>query len=379
MSRTIEIVDTPKALAQLADSLSATPGFALDTEGNSRHRYPEQLCLVQIAAGGRVYVVDPLAIGREVQPLGELLADDGTEKVIHSVDYDLRSLDREWGFRVRNVFDTSVAARLCGARRLGLETVLDETLGVKINKEKRLQQSDWSRRPLSEEALAYAAGDVRHLMELQRVLRARLGALGRTSWLVEECRRLEAIRHTPPDPPEVAFLSVKGTRELDGKGLAVLRELYVLRDGEARRRLTPPYRIVGNDALLHLAANPEDELTAAPGIGPVIAQRLGAKLRQAINRGLKADPVERPKSVRSTDVRLTKQQEDRLRALKAWRNAEGERLDVDAALVWPMPSLERLAHHPDEIEDEVEHSTAIRQWQRREFEASLRQSLERAG
>ena len=336
------------------------------------------MCLLQIATEDRVFVIDPLAIGAEVGPLGEVLADDRVEKIIHSVDYDLRSLDREWGFRVRNVFDTSVAARLCGARRLGLETVLHDSLGIEIGKQKRLQQSDWSQRPLSEEALAYAAGDVRHLLELRRAQAAQLEALGRTTWLAEECGRLEAIRYTLPDPPEVAFLSMKGTRDLDGRGLAILRELYVLRDAEALRRGTPPYRVVGNEALLYLAANPEAELTEAPGIGLNISRRLGPRLQGAIARGTAAKPVERPKPPRPTDARPTKQQEDRLRALKAWRNAQGERLNLDPAVIWPVASLERVARYPEEIGDELQNSTAIRWWQRREFEASLRNSLDGA-
>ena len=326
-----------------------------------------------------MFLIDPIAVGAEVHPLGEVLADDRVEKVIHSVDYDLRSLDREWGFRVRTVFDTSVAARLCGARRLGLDTVLHDSLGIEITKQKRLQQSDWSLRPLSDEALAYAADDVRHLLDLRQAQGARLDALGRTSWHAEECVRLEAIRYAPPDPPEVAFLSMKGARDLDGQGLAVLRELYLLRDAEALRRGTPPYRVVGNEALLHLAANPEAELADVPGIGPSITKRLGPQLRRAAARGMAAKPVQRVRPPRPPDARPTKQQEDRLRALKSWRNAQGERLDLDPAVVWPLASLERLARYPEEIEDELRSSAAIRRWQRREFEASLRDSLGRTG
>ena len=375
----MEIVETAKDLARLAEALHSEPRIALDTEGNSRHRYPEQLCLVQIATVNGSYIVDPIAIGSGAEPLGAVLADDRVEKIIHSADYDLRSLDREWGFRVHNIFDTSVAARIAGSRRLGLDAVLEDTLAVAIVKQKRLQQSDWSLRPLSDEALNYAIDDVNHLFELRRVQGEKLGELGRTAWAVEECLRLEEIHHTPPDPPEVAFLSMKGSRELDGRGLAVLRELYVFRDGEARRRRVPPYRIVGNDALLHLSGKPEDELIKAPGIGPITANRLGRQLRAAISRGTEADPVQRPRSPRSLDPRPTKQQEDRLRALKTWRNELGEQLDVDASLLWPMASLERLARYPEEFGNEIDTSSVIRNWQRDEFKDVLQESLKKIG
>jgi ribonuclease D len=375
----VEIIDTADRLARLANSLKSEPRIAVDTEGNSRHRYPEQLCLVQIGTATGGYVIDPLAIGDEVAPLGLILADEQIEKIIHSADYDLRSLDRQWGFRVRGVFDTSIAARVIGARRLGLDTVLEDTLGVTIVKQKRLQQSDWSLRPLSDEALAYAIGDVNHLLELRRVQGERLEDLGRTAWAAEECMRLEEIRHALPDPPDVAFLSMKGSRELDSRGLAILKELYVFRDGEARRRGVPPYRIVGNDALLYLSQNPSQELTDSPGIGPITAKRLGGQLRAAITRGGKSEPVERARSQRSSEPRPTKQQEDRLRALKVWRIAHGERLDIDPSLVWPMPGLERLAQYPAEFGNELETSMAIRKWQRLEFGDSLREFLTTTG
>ncbi|MDP7619272.1 MAG: HRDC domain-containing protein [Dehalococcoidia bacterium] len=371
----MEIVETEKDLTRLAEALHSEPRIALDTEGNSRHRYPEQLCLVQIATVNGSYIVDPIAIGSGAEPLGAVLADDRVEKIIHSADYDLRSLDREWGFQVHNIFDTSVAARIAGSRRLGLDAVLEDTLDVAIVKQKRLQQSDWSLRPLSDEALNYAIDDVNHLLELRRVQGGKLGELGRTAWALEECLRLEEIHYTPPDPPEVAFLSMKGSRELDGRGLAVLRALYVFRDGEARRRRVPPYRIVSNDALLHLSGQPEDELMKAPGIGPITANRLGGQLRAAISRGTEADPVQRPRSPRSLDPRPTKQQEDRLRALKAWRNDLGEQLDVDASLLWPMASLERLARYPEEFGNEIGRPSVIRNWQRKEFKDVLQEFL----
>jgi ribonuclease D len=172
---------------------------------------------------------------------------------------------------------------------------------------------------------------------------------------------------------------MKGSRELDGRGLAVLRELYVFRDGEARRRRVPPYRIVGNEALLHLAGNPEDELAKAPGIGPITVNRLGRQLRAAVSRGMEADAVQRPRSPRSLEPRPTKQQEDRLRALKAWRNDLGEQLDVDASLLWPMASLERLARYPEEFGSEVDTSSMIRNWQRDEFKDVLQEYLKNIG
>ena len=370
----MELVATAGRLKVLVESLLREERIALDTEGNSFHRYPEQLCLVQIGASSGTYVIDPIAID-DPAPLGALLAEPRVEKVVHSADYDLRSLDREWGFRVRNLFDTSIAAKFTGAQRLGLDTVLVDVLGVEISKDTRLKRSDWSIRPLFEAALEYAADDVAHLLELRDSLSRRLASLGRQAWVAEECARMEEVRYSPPDPPEVAFLSMKGSRKLDGRGLAVLRELVVFRDAEARRRGVPPYRVVSNDALLFLAQSPGSDLADAPGLGETARRRIGRALLAAVRAGGSAQPVSRPLPLTMPEPRPTQAQLDRFQALKRWRTEQGERLGLDPALIWPMASLELLARSPQALAEELSSSTAVRRWQRAEFSASLRQRL----
>ena len=176
--------------------------FALDTEANSRHRFPERVCLLQAATAGQTYVLDPLAVP-DLPGLGAVLADPSIEKVLHGADYDLRGLNRDWGFTLRNAYDTDIAARFAGQERTGLSALLEEILGINIPKKAALQKSDWTRRPLSDDALAYAASDVAHLLELRDALDRRLIDLGRSSWAAEEFARLEEVRHTTPDPAMV--------------------------------------------------------------------------------------------------------------------------------------------------------------------------------
>ena len=190
----------------------------------------------------------------DVAPLGQLLADSSVEKVIHAASNDIRVLDKEWSFRVANVFDTSIAAQFCGMRRVGLDTVLRETLGVAIVKSKSLQRADWTARPLSDEALQYAVDDVLHLRDLRDELTRRLEELGRMEWVREEFSRLENVRYRQPDPPDIAFLNVKGSRALGPQELAVLRELYVFRHNEGVRRDTPPFKILGDSVLTAIAS-----------------------------------------------------------------------------------------------------------------------------
>lgn len=369
-----EVVSTPADLAGLVEGLLHEPTVAIDTESNSFFGYPERLCLVQVATRTEDWVVDPLAI-EEMAPLERLFTAPEVVKIIHAADNDARVIDREWGFRLKNVFDTSIAGRFCGFERSGLDTVLREGIGVIIQKNKSLQRADWSIRPLSARALAYAVDDVAHLVELREALMERLEGLGRAAWVDEECERIESVRFSPPDPPDVAFLSMKGSRDLDEQGLAVLKELYVYREAEGRRRDAPPFRILGNSVLLHLAQKPKSDLARVPGLTLIVRRRLGDDLREALKRGMAAPPIERPKPPYSLDMRLTKEQMTLLKALKAWRIELGDELKMDPALLWPMASMERLAREPDALADELENSTLIRRWQREEFGESLRQKL----
>ncbi len=381
----MEIIDDADGLAELVERLSREQCIVVDTESNSFHRFPDRVCLVQIAARGRAWVIDPLEMTTDdVAPLGGLMANPDVEKVIHAASNDIRVLDKEWSFRVANVFDTSIAAQFCGMRRVGLDSVLLDALGVAIVKSKSLQRADWTVRPLPSEALQYAVDDVLHLQDLRDELVRRLEELGRVEWVEEEFRRLEGVRYRPPDPPEVAFLNAKGSRALGPQELAVLRELYVFRHKEGVRRDMPPFKILSDSVLTSIAAAGSEDLSEIEGIPANPLRRYGKRLQQARERGLAAPPVTRPRNGNSNsngpEGRPTREQIDRLRDLKAWRNERGEELDLDAALIWPMQSLERLARDPSLVNDETgEGAPVVREWQAREFLGSLGAVLENKG
>ncbi|MEE9285460.1 MAG: ribonuclease D, partial [Dehalococcoidia bacterium] len=288
--RSAQLVTDGRTLTDLIKTLRREPSVAVDIESNGFHRYPERVCLVQLASRNECYIVDPLAID-DMAPLGRLLEDESIQKVLHGPDYDLRSLDREWGFRIRNLYDTSVAAHLVGLERRGLAAASEHFLGVILKKEKRLQRADWSLRPLSQAALSYAANDVAYLLQLRDAIVARLASLGRTDWALEESARLEGLRYAAPEPPERAYLSMKGSRALDGRGLAVLKELVVLREREARRLGRPPFRVLSDRPLLFLAANPRADLAQTPGVGAPALRRMGNGIRKALKDGMASDPV----------------------------------------------------------------------------------------
>ena len=373
---TYVFADSQAALDEAVSAMRAASVVGVDTEADSRHRYPEKVCLVQLSDGERTYLVDTLA-DLDYDGLGRLLADPAVEKVLHGADFDIRGLDRDFRFPLAPCYDTSIAARFVGLERVGLASLLDELLGVSIPKDHRLQRADWSRRPLGAEALDYAASDVAHLGELRAALDERLRGLGRAGWVAEEFERLTEIRYVPPDPA-TAHLSVKGSRDLDTRALAVLKSLFDYREVEARRMNRPPGYIVPAEALVFMSANPQSELTDVPSLGPSAVRRFGQGIRKAIRAGVNAEPLQRPRSSRPPLLRATREQAARLSMLKRWRTKLGAELALDPSLLWPMRSLERLAREPGALESELE-SSEVRRWQRAQFEDSLRKALAGAG
>ena len=144
----VEIVSQSAQLDVAVQAMAGSRAIALDTESNSFHHYPEQLCLIQIATCHKVHIIDTISL-KELVPLKEVLVDDSIKKVVHGADYDIRSLDRHYGFRIRNLYDTNIAARFAGITQFGLAALIKDLLGVTIHKSKRLQRTDWGRRPLS--------------------------------------------------------------------------------------------------------------------------------------------------------------------------------------------------------------------------------------
>ena len=369
------LIVTGSRLSEAVDRISTEMRVAVDIESNGFFRYQERVCLIQLATAQEVYLVDPLAAG-DVRPLGELFGDRSVEKVFHDADYDLRSLDRDWGFRVNNLFDTSIAATFVGSTQLGLQAVVREYAGVELDKSRKLQRSDWSLRPLSAEALEYAANDVLYLLKVRDALRCRLKELSRLEWAEEEFARLEGLRHTAKDRA-MGFPAMKGSGDLDGKALAVLSSLLQFREREARRLDRPPFKVLPNSALIQLSSHPDIRLSSVKGLSRYSHPPDDRGLRAAISEGLSSPPLARQKH-KPTGERLAPDERERmdarLRSLKNWRARLGGELQVDPALLWPTASLTRLARHPGDLGAELD-SPEVRSWQKGEFGEALRRVL----
>ena len=374
MTDEYELVADEPGFSHAISKISKARRIGLDLESNGFFRYPEQVCLVQISTPRDVFVIDPLAL-EDMKPLGSVLATKKVETVLHAGSHDVLSLDRDWGMHIENMFDTNIAAAFVGMSRLGLANVLEEELGVDIPKEKRIQRSDWSNRPLSQKALDYAANDVRYLHELREALGKRLRKLGREDWVKEECQRLSATRYDPPDP-EMAVFNVKGWRSLDDQGLAILQSLVDFREDHAVRMGRPHFRVIPDMALITLADKPNSDLSRVRGLGNFSRGSMARGIRKALAEGQSSKPPKRPAQPRQPRIPRGQREafSSRLAKLKQWRIARGKDLSLDPALIWPMRSLQRIARAPDKLESEMQDPD-VRRWQRKEFGKSLRRAL----
>ncbi len=371
----IELVNDRSHLAEVVDRILRAPRVAVDIESNGFFRYRERVCLVQLALKRTAFLVDPLAMD-DVEPLGELLNDRSVEKVFHDAYYDLSSFDRDWGFRVNNLFDTRVAVALVGSSRLGLQSVVKDYVGIELAKSRKLQRSDWTRRPLSFEALKYAANDVLYLLQVRESLSAKLNKLSRLAWAKEEFARLENVRHVPPDR-ETAYLSIKGSSDLDERGLTILRSLCNFREQEAKRLDRPMFKVIPDFALIKLSSEPAVDPSMVKGIGPFGRPPANRRLKAAICEGLRSEPVTRPQERRIQRI-VDREDREKIRnrfgILKVWRGLLGKERGLDPSLLWPTVSLKRLARHPSSLHSELV-SPDVRGWQKSEFSESLCSAL----
>jgi ribonuclease D len=253
---------------------------ALDTESNSFHAYRERVCLIQVSIPDEDFVVDPLAV--DVRPLGELLV-AGREIVLHGADYDVRCLKREFGWSLGSIFDTMVAARRLGAAELGLAALVRAHFGVRL--EKVHQRADWGRRPLAPELVRYAALDTHFLLGLRGRLVAELEGQGLAVQASRDFARIAASApHERVFDPE-GWRRLRGARQLDAAGAARLRALWLLREERARAADRPPFKVLGEDAMVEVARR--DPVTRAdlgriPGVTPRILDKMGDEMLEAI-------------------------------------------------------------------------------------------------
>ena len=355
-------LDTDHAVEQWLASIRKSAILALDTEGASFHRFVDRIYLLQLSTRDQHAIIDPLPIAAPAA-LGALVQDPKVEIVFHDADYDLRLLRQDYGWQIRNVFDTRVAAQLLGIKAFGLAALLERSFGIKLDK--KHQRADWSMRPLTADMLDYAAQDTMHLLGLRDILKDELEQKGRLAWAKEEFERLETIAW-PSDDPANAFLKVKGARDLTRRELAIFRELVQWRDATALKLDRATFRVVSNEVLfdaVRTAPSTKDALGKLKGMPRGILERAGDEILAAIARGQAVPEAELPRFPKSARWDRDPEFDHKVGALKAVRDEAAARLDLDPGVLCSRDRMEQVARLLPGEPSAIERIADFRKWQ----------------
>ena len=339
-------VDQPGTLNEMMQDIMQQPEVGLDTESNSLFAYQERVCLIQLSTPNQDYLLDTLALP-DLSTLGSLFASASIQKVFHAAEYDLVCLKRDYGFSFTNIFDTMIAARTLGYKEIGLASMLQQVLGITIDK--RYQRANWGQRPLKPEMLEYARLDSHYMIALRDHLLSQLTDRNRLSMLQEDCDRL--CRTSQPMPNhKVDIWKVKGATDLNPRQLSALQSLLDHREKIARSEDKPPFKILSEQALLEVAQTQPrymEELNLLPSLSHGQIQRFGKGLLLAIKNS-KNVPVMPRNFHKKPDNKLLARKD----MLSDWRKQKGERLDVPSDVILPRELMLQIAEeNPRSLED----------------------------
>jgi ribonuclease D len=361
-----KIIDTFDALKNLARTIEKEKVIGVDLEADSMYHFKEKVCLIQMAAPGINVVIDPLMV-RDLSPLKPIFNRPDVCKIFHGADYDVRSLYRDFDITINNLFDTELASRFSGYSETGLEAVLKNKFDVALDK--KFQRKDWSRRPLPQDMISYAAKDARYLLPLAQILTSELEVLGRLGWVREECEYLSKVRPNTSNTDPL-FLHFKGAGKLNPRSLAVLETLLQYRRRVAVKKDKPLFRIFGNRSLLELAdKKPPNlkQLEKTRAMSPKQISMYGPGLISAIQDAIQIEQENLPVYPRRKSPRVPLVVAGRVKALRSWRDEQVDRLALDPALICTKALMNTIAQQkPGKVSD-LSAINEMKNWQKKEF------------
>ncbi len=369
-----QVITEPSQLDEFVSTLARARRFALDTESNSMHAYHYQICLIQISTDERDVIIDPLAL-RSLEPLGALVAREDIEVTMHAAENDILLLHKDFGWTFGKIFDTLWAARILGWSHPGLASILKERFGIRLDK--RMQRTDWGKRPLSPEQLAYARLDTHFLLPLRDEMEQELRKAGRWEEAQEVFAELLTIRWRERE--SMGFWRLPGARDLSPRQQAVLKALFDWREQRASQRNVPPYRIMRNELLVTLAREEPRTLQAlqqTPGFPKRFPPHLAHKVLAVIRRGQHSKPPVYP--TRHSGQRLDDDTYARYEALRRWRTAKAESRQVDPDVVMTNSKLMTIARANPTSLAALAALQVLGPWRFKEYGQEILQVLKRS-
>jgi len=349
------LIDQPGQLAPLLAALSRVSELALDTEADNMYHYKTRVCLLQFLVGKEVFMVDAQAPLLKLDALWEALADK--HLIMHGSDFDLRLLYDLCRFSPRSIFDTMLAAQLLNRPRVGLASLLEAHFQVKLSKDS--QKANWSKRPLTQKMLDYAALDVWHLPALRDILTRELERRGRLPWLKQQCEAQIKAGLSGFAPRDENAWRIGKSEKLKARGLSVLHAVWHWREETAERLDVPAFKVCNADRLLTLAQAAD----AGDSLAAILArvhlgrrhERLLPTLTAAVTLGLERDPqtIEvRRKRRRDPDaLPLTQAEVELQQKIREDRDRLAQKLSLEPTLIANRTQLARIAREPRALDE----------------------------
>lgn len=359
----MKTITTTEDLAAFCQEAAKRPYVTVDTEFLRERTYYSKLCLIQLAyqdeKGADAALVDPLVEGLSLEPLYALFRDQGCVKVFHAARQDLEIFYVDVGVIPEPLFDTQVAAMVCGfGEQVGYETLVRKIAKSDLDKSSRF--TDWSRRPLTDAQATYALADVTHLRDIYEYLSARLAKSGRSKWVAEEMAVLKDPETYQSDP-ENAWKRVK-TRTQSGKFLAIVRELARFREEYAQSRDIPRNRVFKDDALVELASTKPLSENDLGRSRLLLREARKGDIANGILAAIKAGMAVAPKDMPKVDGSRAKLQVNPALAdmLRVLLKAKTDDAEVATKLIATSADLDALAAGERDV-------AALRGWRREVF------------
>ena len=360
------MIDTASGLENVALLLKKEKIVAIDLEADSMFHFKEKVCLVQIATKRINVIIDTLQI-KDLSLLKPFFANRDIKKIFHGADYDVRSLYRDFRIKINNLFDTQIACMFSGIKGTGLDAVLQQRFKIKLDK--RFQKKDWSKRPLPDEMIEYAACDAIYLLPLSAMLEKELAEKGRLSWVYEECAILSKVR-PPALNSDPLYLKFKGSGRLNRRCLAVLEYLLQSRRKIAKKKDKPLFKIFSNNSMIKLAEAKPANLRQLKKTNTLSVRQIdmyGNVLVEAINKALNIPENKLPVYPRTKAPVEKPEVTERIKVLKAWRDKKAKILEINPSLVLTKAMINTLAIHNPLDKSDIERIKELKNWQKKEF------------
>jgi ribonuclease D len=285
------LIQTEQELKKLMSKAFKQAAVAIDTEFVWEHTFYPRLGLVQLGIKQECFLIDPVAIN-DLSPLKELIEEKSVCKILHDAQQDLVILKTATGAAPKNIFDTRLAYGFCSPSSiLSLSALLEETRGIKLPKTET--RADWLMRPLTDKMYEYACDDVKYLTEVMNFIIEKAGKQNTAAWLREEMKKYDSASLYKEVGSQEYFRKIKGTDQLKGKKLAVLRELAAWREKVARHKNRPRGHIVHNNVLITLSykcPRRMEDLRRIDRLTPKIINMYGGNLLKCVEKGLNTPP-----------------------------------------------------------------------------------------